>query len=216
MIRVDINELGLDSIDLIRTALSEETPDLRERAIKNVTHDVVARGVDLLMQQRGPKWQSDPANSEFVQWVATTSVKRIDAAYELSETGKRYDSKNEKKLNIAEHIGYIVCLSIWDGKFEGVQVDGGILDQVRAEAKRDKITGARDKDTIRKIWKTYRGVVHLGMALKYCEDNPEQGWNVLHLAEEFRRCLSEHCPRGTKVPYVDPEEQISFLYISKL
>lgn len=216
MIEVTLNEFDLMFIELVRVGLSEKTMGLRERAIKNVKHDVVADRIDKLMRKLGPKWRSDPANSEFLQWVALTAAQRTEAAFEFSGTGKRYEAKNERKLNIAEHIGRVIYLSIKDEKFEGVQSRGGILEQVRDVAKVEKISGARDKDVIREVWNTYRGVVHLGMALEYCEGNPEQGLNVLHLAEEFRRCLSENCPRGTKVPYVDPEEQISFLYISKL
>jgi len=166
-----------------------------------------------MLQQPGPKWRSDPANSESLQWVAMTAGQRTEAAFELSKTSKRYEAKNERKLNIAEHIGHLILLSIKDEKFEGVQARGGILEQVRGVARAEKISGARDKDVIREVWNTYRDVVHLDLALDYCEGNPEQGSNVLHLAEEFRRCLSENCPRGTKVPYVDPAAQISFLYI---
>lgn len=216
MIEVTINEFDLMFIELVRVGLSEETMDLRERAIKNVKHEVVGDRIDKMLQQLGPKWRSDPANSEFLQWVAMTAGQRTEAALELSETGKRYEAKNERKLNIAEHIGHLILLSIKNEKFEGVQARGGILEQVRDVAKAEKISGARDKDVIREVWNTYRGVVHLGMALDCCEGKLEQGLNVLHLAEEFRRSLSKNCPRGTKVPYVDPEAQISFLYISKL
>lgn len=216
MIEVTINEFDLQFIELFRVALSEGTMDLREQAIKNVKHDVVAGRIDLLIQQQSPKWRSDPANSEFLQGVVMTAAQRTEAAFEFSETGKRYEAKNNHKLKIAEHIGRMIFLSIKDEKFAGVHARGGILEQVRDSAKTKKISGARDKDVIREVWKTYRGVVHLGMALEYCEDNPKQDLNTLHLAKEFRRCLSENCPMGTKVPYVDPKAQISFLYISKL
>jgi hypothetical protein len=78
------------------------------------------------------------------------------------------------------------------------------------------VSGARDKDTLRKIWNSYRGVVHLGIAIDYCENHPAQNLHVFHLAELFRKTLSENCPKGTSKPYVDPGEQISFLYISTL
>jgi hypothetical protein len=216
MIEVAINEFDLKFIDLVRVALSEETTDLREHAIINVKHDVVTGRIDLLMQNLGSKWRFDPANFGFLQWVAMTAAQRTEAAFEFSETGKRYEAKNERKINIAEYIGRVIYLSIKDKKFEGVQARGGILEQVRDVAKAEGINGARDKDVIREVWKTYRGVVHLGMALDYFEDSPEQGLNVLHLDEEFRLCLSQNCPKGTKAPYVDPVSQISFLYISKL
>lgn len=215
MLEVALNQFDLIFINLFRVALTEETMDLRRRAIRNVKHDVVGSRLREWMDEIGPRRLADGNHSDFTYWVATTSSTRNEAAFAFSETGKKYERKNERKLNIAEYIGHVVFMSIQDEKFEGVQVDGGILDQVRAEARNEKINGARDKDTIRKVWNTYRGVVHLGMAISYCEENPEQGLNILHLAEEFRRCLSENCPKGTKNPYVDPEGQISFLYISK-
>ncbi|PUB12695.1 hypothetical protein [Yoonia sediminilitoris] len=129
MAEVGINEFDLQFIELFRIALSEETNELRHRAIKNVKHDVVNGRIELLMKEKGPKWASDATNRNFIEWVAATSIQRNDAAYEFSETGKRYEAKNERKLNIAEHIGNVIFLSIRDGKFEGVQVNGGILER---------------------------------------------------------------------------------------
>lgn len=91
-----------------------------------------------------------------------------------------------------------------------MQVPGGILEQVRVEAKALGIRGGVDKDTVRNIWNCYRGVVHLGMAMDSCEDNPNSGWHVLHLAEDRQNALSGNCPRGTEKPYVDSDCQLSF------
>jgi len=213
---ISVNEPQLLSIDLIRLALSEENTAQRAKAIKNVKHDVVTHLLEQLSAEKRFNWTADPLNADLVRWVAETSAERSEAAYELSQVGRRYEEVNERKLNVAEHTGMLVWRSIVNNKFEGMHSPGGILQQVGDEARQSNTRGARDKDTLREIWNTYRGVVHLGMALNHCEDYPEQNWHVLHLAELFRKGLSECCPRGTSRPYVDTSEQISFLYLSRI
>lgn len=216
MITIQINEPQLLWIEFIRVALSEDSHEQRLRAIRNVKLDVVASLLTELFNSqiaKGPLSRDDP---NFVKWAAETAGDRHDAAFEFSQTANRFEGGNERKLNVAEHIGKLVWLSIKDEKFEGVQTDNGLLKQAQAVARKHGVSGARDKDTVRKIWNTYRGVVHLGMAIDYCDDSPDQNLNLLHVAERFRRDLSQSCPKGTSKPYVDPAEQISFLYISKL
>lgn len=216
MLRITINEPELNYIELIRLALSEETKEQRERAIKNVKHEAVAARLDLLAEEGGSSWATDPDNASFVQWTIRTSAERREAAYEFSETSRRYDEKNWRRLNIAEHIGKLIVLSILEKKFEGVQTEIGILQQVRNDAKSHAVSGARDIDTLRRVWAHYKGVVHLGMALDFCEEHPMPQANLLHLAEQYRQELSHNCPKGTSKPYVSSEEQISFVYLSSL
>ncbi len=215
MLAVSINEPELLSIDLLRIALSETTPELREKALANAKHEVVALRLETLNDSLGTNWMSDLKNAEFVQWIARTSSERHEASYEFSQTARRFEERNERKLNVAEHIGKLIWLSIQDGKFEGVQTDKGILKQVRDVALENKVNKAKDLDVLRKIWKTYRGVVHLGMAMDYCDEQPDQERNVLHVAETYRRDLSLFCPKGTKNPYVPGDAQVMFLYLSK-
>ncbi|WP_394199952.1 hypothetical protein [Litoreibacter albidus] len=214
MLKIFINELELRAIERIRIGLSEETVEARVTAVKAVKHDVIAMRLGLLEKQIDPDWSTKECNFELARWVAATSAERNEAAYEYSEVVRRYEQKNEKSLNVAEHAGKLIWHTIQDEKFEGVQTDSGILKQVSDEGRQAKIRGAIDKDVIRKNWRTYRGVVHLGMAIDYCENNPSHEGNVLSLAERVRRQLSQNCPRGTTRPYVDPEDQISFIYIS--
>ncbi len=216
MLTITINEPELNFVELIRLALSEETTEQKERAIKNVKHEAVAARLDLLAAEGGSSWATDPDNAHFVQWTIRTSAERREAAYEFSKTARRYEERNERRLNIAEHIGKLIWLSILDRKFEGVQTEIGILQQVSDDAKSHAVSGARDIDTLRKAWATYRGVVHLGMALDFCEENPNQKMNLLHIAERYRQGLSQNCPKGTSKPYVSPAEQISFVYLSRL
>jgi hypothetical protein len=216
MLKININEPELKFVELIRLALSEGTKEQRERAIKNVKHEAVAARLDLLAAEGGSSWATDPDNAHFVQWMIGTSAERREAAYEFSQTARRYEERNERRLNIAEHIGKLIWLSILDKKFEGVQTEIGILQQVRDDAKSNAVSGARDMDTLRKVWATYRGVVHLGLALDFCEENPNQKMNLLHIAERYRQGLSQSCPKGTSKPYVSPAEQISFVYLSRL
>lgn len=204
------------SIELVRFALSEDSHEQRLRAIRNVKHDVVASLLSQLFEAQAVKGPKPRIDTKFTQWVAETAGERHEAAFELSQTFNRYEDRNERKLNVAEQIGKLVWLSIQDKKFEGVQTNNGLLKQVQDDARKHDVSGAKDKDTVRKIWNTYRGVVHLGMAIDYCDESPDQNLNVLHVAERFRRDLSQSCPKGTSKPYVDPAEQISFLYISKL
>ncbi|TGD64080.1 hypothetical protein EYC08_11685 [Tabrizicola sp. WMC-M-20] len=215
MLRVSINEPELRSLEYIRIALSEPTPDLREKAIANAKQEMVTLRLTTLNEKFGTAWTSEPQNAEFVQWIAQTSAERHEASYEFSQTGRRYEDRNERRLNVAEHIGKLIWLSIQDKRFEGVQTDEGLLKQVSNQARDHSISGAKDKDTLREIWKTYRGIVHLGMALDYCDEHPASEQNVLHLAEEYRKSLSHFCPKGTKTPYVLECEQIKFVYCSR-
>lgn len=216
MLTITINEPQLLSIELFRLALSEDNSEQRLQAVRNVKHDVVASLLTQLFDGSVLENADPEIDAEFMQWVAKTSGERHEAAYELAQTAKRYESKNERKLNVAEQIGSLVWLSIQDKTFRGVHSESGLLDHVQHQARNLGVSGARDKDTVRKIWNTYRGVVHLGMAIDYCDESADQNLNVLHVAERFRRDLCLNCPKGTSKPYVDPDEQVSFIYISKL
>ncbi len=207
--KVPLNEPESECLGLFRMALSEETDEERLRAIDIMRHEVVSLGLENFPVSRS-------SHPEFVQWVAETAKYRQDAAHTFHEIAGRYERKNERKLNVAEYIGKRVWDSIQTKRFQGVQVKGGLLEQTRDYAKQNGVGGARDLDVLRRIWSTYRGVVHLGMAMDYCEDHPETTWHVLHLAEKFRSGLSSNCPKGTSLPYVDPKTQISFLYISNV
>jgi hypothetical protein len=77
-----------------------------------------------------------------------------------------------------------------------------------------RISGARDKDTVRKSWRAYRGIVHLGMAMDYGEEQTLPPGEVLLLAEQIRRTFSQTCPKGTSRPYIPQSEQISFRFES--
>lgn len=213
---VFINEPDLVHLELFRFALSEENPELRERAITNAKHDVIAARLDLLFNYTTKQDLSGPDNIDFMHWAAISSGQRSEAAYGFSETSKRYEAKNEKKLNIAEALGSQVFHSVKDGEFRGMHTSGGIFEQIRAMAKKDGIHGAKDKNVLSDLWQRYRGVVHLGMAITYLEDNPDQRFCVLELAELFRSTLSKNCPKGTSKPYVRPDEQISFVYLSSI
>lgn len=213
---LSINEAELCYLGMFRMVLSEASLEERPLAIQAVRHDVVGGRLGNLPSEDEAEWVGEPENTELVRWVAKTSAARHEAVHALASIQQRYEAKNERKLNVAEHIGKLVWLSIQDQKFQGIHVDGGILAQVRSVAKDLRIAGARDNDTLRKIWNCYRGVVHLGMAMDYCEDNPESGLNVLHLAEQYRTELSQNCPKGTSKPYVDLDEQICFVYISEV
>jgi hypothetical protein len=173
VLTVSINEPELSSIELIRVALSEPEGELRKKAISNAKHEVVAFQLDTLSKRIGYGWMSEPQNADFVQWIAKTSSERHEASYEFSRTCKQYEELTEMWLNVAEQIGKLIWLSIQDKKFEGVQTKEGILKQVRDQALENDIRGAKDLDVLRKAWGTYRGVVHLGMAIDYCEECPD-------------------------------------------
>jgi len=216
MLTVSINEPELEAIGLLRMALSETDMDARLLAINNVKHEVVAERLELLAHGNDASWAIDADNAAFAQWMIRTGAERRKASLEVSEVLKRYEEENQRRLNIAEHIGKLIWLSILDGKFEGVQTKIGILEQVRHDAKMHSVRGAQDVGTMRKIWSTYKGVVHLGMALDFYEENPNHGVNLLHIAEKYRLSLSKNCPKGTRKPYVSSSEQICFVYLSRL
>jgi len=97
-----------------------------------------------------------------------------------------------------------------------VQTKTGILNQLTSAGRDHGIKGAKDKDVVRKSWGTYRGIVHLGMAMDFCEDQKVSTGEVLFVAEQIRRVLSGSCPNGTSEPYVSRQEQISFVYKSNI
>lgn len=175
---------------------------------------MVALGIATLGDNLGAGWISHPPNHVVAQWIAETSIDRHEGGHDFAQTGWRYDERNERRLNIAEHIGKLVLISILEKKFEGVQTDQGLLKQLSDHAREHNISGAKDLDTLRAIWKMYRGVVHLGMAIDFCEDYPDHTLSVLDLAETTRQKLSHFCPKGTKKPYVDESEQIMFSHYS--
>lgn len=215
--KVMISGPQLQYLELIRVALSEGDHEQRMRAINNVKHEVRMNLLELLVAKGEANGISALSNAEFSQEMAKAAIEAQEATREFSQTERRYEGVNgrgnERKLNVAEHIGKLVFLSIREGKFHGVHSEIGILEKVRHDAKLYKISGARDDDTLRKIWKTYRGVVHLGIAMEFYEDTPNWRPEVLGVAEEIRCALSQNCPRNHKEPYVDPEDQISFILV---
>lgn len=214
MIRVSINQAELNFLEMFRVALSAETNEDRLAAIRCVKHDVISVRLEELTSRAGPDWVRESVNRELVDWAAVTSATRSEAAFELAPVARRYEDLNERRLNVAEHAGKLINFSIHDGKFEGVQTQRGILYQVGKQGREFQIRGAKDKDTIRECWRTYRGVVHLGMAMDFCEELSMSLEDALMLAEEIRRKFSGACPKGTSEPYVSADEQISFVYES--
>lgn len=213
---VYLNEPEIRYAELFRVALSEPDHEARLAAIRNVRFEVADIRVGQLTIDFDEHWPEDPRNAALVRWFLTSQTKRQEAAFAFSELGKRYEENYQRPMNIAEHIGHRIFEAVQDKKFTGVQTDTGILSQVREEAKSENISGARDQDTLRKIWNRYRGVVHFGMAIGYLEDNPDQNFNLLYLASLFQKVLSENCPKGTRKPYVDPKDQISFIGLSRV
>lgn len=206
--KVSLNEPECECLGLFRIALSEETDDDRLSAIQVMRHEVVSLGLENFPI-------SNSTHPNFVKWTASTAQLRYDAGREFCGIAQRFDSKNERKLNVAEYIGKLVWESIATKRFQGLQAKGGILEQTQDFAKQNAIRGARDKDVLRKIWKAYRGVVHLGMAMDYCEEHPETTLHVLQIAETFRAGLASNHPKGWPEPYVGSEGQISFKYITR-
>jgi hypothetical protein len=180
-----------------------------------VRHDVSANRLDLLFQSLPYRQMAGPEDYRFLRWVAETASQRHEAALKLMDVERRFQKVTQRKLSIAEVIGLSVFMSVREGEFKGIHVEGGILARVSDEAREASVRGGRDMDTLRKIWNIYRRVVHLGMAITYLEDNPDQRWDILQLAEMFRAVLRENCPKGTNKPYVLPAEQIEFVYGSR-
>ncbi|MHA6347591.1 hypothetical protein [Roseivivax sp. CAU 1761] len=209
-----INEADSCYLELFQIALSAEAREARAAALRRVKHVVIAARLDLLSEKEGPDWSSEPDNRSLLAWMAQTGPERHDAIHEFSRVSRTYEDRNERRLNIAEHAGKLVYLSILEGKRQGVQTPDGILYQVTLDGHEHGVSGARDKDTVRKSWNMYRGVVHLGMAMDFCEEPLAEPGETLIRAEQIRRTLSETCPKGTSKPYVPEDEQISFSYMS--
>ncbi|MEP3675379.1 hypothetical protein [Sulfitobacter sp.] len=206
-----ISDTQVQFIEMFRIALSAPDNRQRLRAISNLKQEVATQVDELIVDGRSEEWMS--ANAEFFRRSMLEAPARRAAAAEFSQIEREYEGSRgrEKKLNIAEHIGMRVLLTIKEGKFEGLQTEIGILEQVRHFSQQEKIFGARDHDTLRKIWGTYRGVVHLGMAMDLFGDSALQSFDMLFLAEQIRMELSRHSPRSSNKPYVDDREQISFV-----
>ncbi|MEM5522012.1 hypothetical protein [Sulfitobacter sp. AS59] len=208
---VSIDGAQLTSLELYRMALSEDSQEKRLRAIEVVTHDVVARQLNLFASSKGKGWPSDPKYSEFSNLVMQSAGERYEAAIELGEISRRYDEGTDRNLYVAELVGMNIFMSIKAQSFQGLHTEGGIFEQVRAYARANEITGARNKALLLEHWRTYQGVVHLGMAMRLCAANPEQGYDVLDLAEGIRLALNSHGPKNRNTPYVNEEIQISFV-----
>ncbi len=215
MEKVHIDWAQLQFIEMFRVALSAADNTERLKAIANLKQDAAAHVDELIVDGRGEGWISSPANAELLRRSALTASARRAAAGEFSHTEREFEGSRgqgrEKKLNIAEHIGMRVLLTIKEEKFEGLQTEIGILEQVRHFAQQEKIFGAQDRDTLSKTWGTYRGVVHLGMAMELYGDSALPSFDMLTLAEKIRMELSRHSPRSSNKPYVDEGEQISFV-----
>ncbi|MFD2738039.1 hypothetical protein ACFSUD_00495 [Sulfitobacter aestuarii] len=216
MYKVAINGAEVHYLELFRIAVSESDHEKRMRSIHNVRHEVKMEWLKLQISDKETTGMSGSSNVELLRDMAELAMDAPEMIREFTQTVGRYEGANgrgnERKLNVAEHIGKQVLLSIREGTFHGVQSDFGILEQVRHDAKDLGITGARDVDTLREIWKTYRGVVHLGIAMDEFKNAPDWGPDVLINAEMIRRTLSQNCPRSHKSPYVDPKCQIYFPY----
>ncbi|SMP37176.1 hypothetical protein [Shimia sagamensis] len=205
--QIPLNGPECECLGLFRMAISEETDEERLRAIQVIRHEVVSLGLENF-----PIGKS--SSNEFTRWIAETARERYDAAHEFGEIAQRYEGKNERHLNIAEYIGKRVWDSIQNEKFQGLHTPSGILEQTSDYARKMGIRGARDQSVLREIWGKHRGVVHLGMAMDFCEDHPGTTWHVLQLAETFRAGLSSNYPQNAPSPYVDPDVQLSFFYLS--
>ncbi len=211
MQQVAINEKELFFIELFRIALSAETLEDRLATNQLVRHEVIAARLQNLAENPGPDWVSDTDNKYLVEWVAMTAAERDEAIHEFSRVSRIYKDRNERRLNIAEHAGKLVYLSILEGKREGVQTSAGILYQLTLAGREHGIRGAKDKDVVRRSWGTFRGIVHLGMAMDFCENRGTSLEEDLAVAEEIRRVLSNTCLKGTDRPYVLREEEVSFI-----
>ncbi|KIT14713.1 hypothetical protein [Jannaschia aquimarina] len=213
---VGISDAELRYLPFFDIALSEDTREARLRAIENVRYEVIAASPAEVLDPDGPDWLTSSSLVRTMR-AAAGRVEEIDtAAREFAETVRRYEAGAERRLNIARETGLLVVRSILEGTFRGVHSETGILTDIEAIGRAEAIRGARDQDTLRKIWKTYRGVIHLGLALMDFDDDPEVSPVVLARAENYRRLLSENCPRGTSKPYVDPSAQLIFRYMTRL
>ncbi|KPA20839.1 hypothetical protein shim_27530 [Shimia sp. SK013] len=107
LIEIQFNEPEFLSLELFGVALSEPSEKARLRAIEVMRQEVTSLGLGSFPM--GPGHKRSP---NFVLWVAETSQARYEAAHEYSQILQRCEAKNERKLNIAEHVGKLV----WDSK----------------------------------------------------------------------------------------------------
>lgn len=210
MFDIRLRGQDLSYIRMFRVALSEETDQARLEAIQNVRQEVDAQSIKIFRDDE-LFWPAIKRHPRTIEWIAETSPDRHDAGSAIAELLERYEKRNERHLDIAERIGNAVFSTIKDKEFRGLQTKSGILKMVSDEARDLKLHGGRDKDVVRKIWTTYRGVVHLGMALDYLYDNPDQDFQLLQKAEFYREQLATNRPRNATEPYVSPEVQFQFL-----
>ncbi len=76
-----------------------------------------------------------------------------------------FNQSNNKRLQTAEEIGAKAWCSIREGTNRGVFSRTGIIEDTSHCHRKLNIRGGRDTDTLRRNWKEYKGVVHLGVAL---------------------------------------------------
>lgn len=187
--RVAISQAEACYLELFRVALSE--PDMRRRleAISTIKLEVQSDLIALKLRSRSADRPWGREDQDILVAIAETESARLGAAREYGVLWQRYKGKNglgnERKLNIAEQIGKMVLLSIQEKTFIGLHTPGGILEQVREQGAEFEVRGAIDKDSSRETWSAYRGVVHLGIALDYCEEFPRKTTMSLNWLRAF-------------------------------
>ncbi|UWR21291.1 hypothetical protein [Sulfitobacter sp. S190] len=212
---VYFNNFEIRYLEMFYVALSEPTHDLRMRAIANVRHEVEAETDSFLVEDHAAGRIKVPSIDEHYKKMALAARKRDVAKRCLFETEARFTgsgkASNQRRLETADLIGMKILTSILDKKYDGVYSETGILQQVREQSIRENLNVFKDHDSLRKIWKQYRGIVHLSIALGLEEDRSTGRREVIKVAEAYRQILSSSCPRGTQTPYVALSEQILFL-----
>ncbi|MBT0958207.1 hypothetical protein IV417_12485 [Alphaproteobacteria bacterium KMM 3653] len=215
MIKVEISEAGFQVIGELRIALSAETVEDRLKAMEHVQHRFIRSLVENAHSKFGAEWEKIPSMSALAAKVSKSYVQSASTEDIFSDVFHQYEKKNHRGLMVAEQVGQMVFFSIVDRKLEGLHRDGKIIDQVCQQGRARDVPGAKDKDTVRKSWMKYKGVVHLGMALNDAEElKITRAKDVLGMAEEMRLMLCSNCPKGTSEPYVNQDDQISFVYKS--
>lgn len=209
---VHLNDSDLEAILLFRVAISEDTMEARTSAISGLREVLTSDLIEYLGERPSVLESATKQVKDLHRFVFETSKVRREGENRFKRAGLRYDAKNERRLNVAECIGRLVWDTIKAGEFRGLHTSGGILASTMQIGHDAGVSGAKDKDTVRKLWKTYRGVVHLGMAINFCEEEGIGGVSVMEVAEEMRFQLSNNCPKGTKKPYVAEADQMKFVY----
>lgn len=208
-------EVELGVLQLYRAALSKKGKQARCEALEGLTKKLDAERLGALQNSKFANVGLVATSDDFNRTIATEYVENTKKISAFDRALEAFEKPRGKlPLFAAETIAREIWRSVVEGKNVGVFSRRGIIERLTDQARVQGLQGVKDKDVLRRHWKEYKCVAHLGAGLQIGEHHNLDPIASLGVAEEVRYVLSNECPKGTSKPYVEEEEQISFVFRS--